>query len=165
MHKECYLIFWDVSFFEKKTWVRKGRENAYSVSPLSSFCRHGPRMKEYIALRDVLHCNCHAFSGNEARTGHQWLQQAVRLGGPTRSLLWDGSGISRVRHGVRLQGTCEFHEQVSMSSSCRAQVSIMSQASMSSTSLAPTSLPQLTTLGPVRDQCKSQMARYKILQK
>ena len=40
------MIFWDVSFFEKKTWVRKGRENAYSVSPLSSFCRHGTGMRE-----------------------------------------------------------------------------------------------------------------------
>lgn len=61
---------------------------------------------------------------------------------------------------MRLQGACEFHEQVSVSSSCRAQVSFISQASMSSTSLAPTSLPQLTTLGPREgDPCARMMGR------
>lgn len=64
---------------------------------------------------------------------------------------------------MRFQGTCEFHEQVSMSSSRRAQMSFMSQVSMSSTSLAPTSLPQLTTLGPREgDPCAQMMGKEKL---
>lgn len=68
--------------------------------------------KMHMTPRDGLYCNCHAFSGHEAETSLHWLQQDIRLGGSSWGLLWDGSGISRIRHAWGC---------------CRAPVSFMSR--------------------------------------